>query len=341
MTNTPESWDDVGRLRLQVDCISVELARMHVREQEHQQERQYMKICHVVSAVTVVFLVCVVALQTIMIYSMYNGSAPALVQRLSDEAWHAHLRDLKDTLIPATQMSADKRRNISALQHTPMKEVVAILNASAVKTDIEATAQTAKEDPQSRIAQSAKEDIQGSNVGEDLQIRHPLSEQHLDDKRLSLPIDADGAVAKARAAEDEAKLAAKNTPKAEIKLLDASQVTKKPKRRKISQKKGQDPVQVPDFPPQLPNFDLSPSAWLELRIGNLTEASPLARRMVAQAQKLGVASEDLNFMLKQIIATRGVPKNATDFETVCEEAIASLPTVASILKERQKRWREM
>eukprot|EP00746_Dinoflagellata_sp_MGD_P017908 gnl/MRDRNA2_/MRDRNA2_141389_c0_seq1.p1 gnl/MRDRNA2_/MRDRNA2_141389_c0~~gnl/MRDRNA2_/MRDRNA2_141389_c0_seq1.p1 ORF type:complete len:399 (-),score=68.03 gnl/MRDRNA2_/MRDRNA2_141389_c0_seq1:126-1322(-) len=107
MTETPESWDDVGSLRLKVDSVSQkvglndwqlqklrdEMMRIHAQEQEQKKkERFQMKACFVTSIIAAVLFGCVLTLQIVMIWS---GSAPKSSQGLLHEAWKPHLEDFK------------------------------------------------------------------------------------------------------------------------------------------------------------------------------------------------------------------------------------------------------
>lgn len=125
MTSTPESWDDVGCLRLQVDCVSQkvedvqtglavvqklkdEVARLQMQEREQRKERYQMKICSIIAA----FLFsCVLAVQIFMIYQVW---APRSTQAFPDEASRMHLEYVKTSeptpLVPASQANSDTQR---------------------------------------------------------------------------------------------------------------------------------------------------------------------------------------------------------------------------------------
>lgn len=124
MTTTPEPWDDVGCLRLQVNCISqkvedvqkgltafhglndaqlkklsYEVALIHAQDQEQRSGRWQLKACGIATPLllgcVLALLACVFALQMFMIYT---GLGPRLTQRLSDEAWRAPPDDLTFSL---------------------------------------------------------------------------------------------------------------------------------------------------------------------------------------------------------------------------------------------------
>lgn len=115
MTSTPESWDDLGSLRLKVECISQKLGLnnselqelrdkvafidLHEQLKEQKHDRYQIKVCSIIIAV---LLGCVLALQVFMIYT---GSASGLTG-LSDETWKTHPHDFK----------ASEARNLAVLQ---------------------------------------------------------------------------------------------------------------------------------------------------------------------------------------------------------------------------------
>lgn len=418
MTSTPESWDDVGCLRLQVNSISNELARMHVREQdishelvrmhlreeERKEERRYMKICHFVGIVTAVVLIGVVALQSIVIRSMHSGAASILSQRLADAAFQAHLHNIKDSeanfLMPATQV--DNRKN-SSVQHLrlmptlmPIQEAGENIDANTAaarvqqvqqllekamalnKNLIAATGAQAVEGSPQQNLQDIRKDVKvaktsDSNGGDHLENRKQPTEETSDDKRLTLPIDVYGAFPQQTqppaTTKDEAKPDADtNVPKAEARqtmvskdkeqkskapeeeteLADATQVARTTKQRNIPQdqddrKKNEDEERLQvsgfQFQPQLPN--VTPEQWLQLLSENVPVESQTCWTVVPKAQKLQVEVDDLMLMLNQIMARRGIPVFAGDFDIVCDEAIVLLPKVAARLKEQRKGLREM
>jgi hypothetical protein len=126
MTATPESWDDVGCLRLQVDCVSqkvendVGCLRLQVdcvsdkvenfqlqfqklsdqlalaRQQEQKKERCEVKVCIIFAAVlfgcVLALLACGLAL---WLYMTFGGSESRMIQRLSDEVWTMHVDEFK------------------------------------------------------------------------------------------------------------------------------------------------------------------------------------------------------------------------------------------------------
>lgn len=132
MTSTPESWDDVGCLRIQVDSISQkvedlvdfqqgqaasygfhesqiqkltdELKLIQAQQQEHEEEKCQMKLmiaqhqkekCHikVCGIITAVLLVLVIVVLALHILMAGNDLVPRLIHRLSDEPWKTHLGD--------------------------------------------------------------------------------------------------------------------------------------------------------------------------------------------------------------------------------------------------------
>lgn len=116
MTSTPESWDDVGSLRLQVDCISDKLGmndsqlqklsdefaliRAHLAKAQQQEEKKQRCQMHICGVITAVFLSCVLAPQIYMICTVSAPKSTVLdmnqnFQKLSDEVWKTFRDDLK------------------------------------------------------------------------------------------------------------------------------------------------------------------------------------------------------------------------------------------------------
>eukprot|EP00746_Dinoflagellata_sp_MGD_P149466 gnl/MRDRNA2_/MRDRNA2_81491_c0_seq3.p1 gnl/MRDRNA2_/MRDRNA2_81491_c0~~gnl/MRDRNA2_/MRDRNA2_81491_c0_seq3.p1 ORF type:complete len:500 (-),score=114.29 gnl/MRDRNA2_/MRDRNA2_81491_c0_seq3:44-1543(-) len=150
MTTTPESWDDVGCLRLQVNCISqnVEDVQLHVsqlqklsdqlvlaqeqekkkercREQEQKKERCHMKIFIVATAGLFGCLLAMMACVLVLLYTIYAGSAPRLTQSLSDEVWKPYVGDFKAS--EATTLMGNDVRNGQQLRQNG---AVAVLEAA-------------------------------------------------------------------------------------------------------------------------------------------------------------------------------------------------------------------
>lgn len=94
MTATPESWDDVGSLRLQVECISKKYGlndsdlqklrdKIDEQDQEHKKERRQMRIFVILIAV---FLCFVFAVQMEMLYIWGSKSA----QKPVEDVWKTY-----------------------------------------------------------------------------------------------------------------------------------------------------------------------------------------------------------------------------------------------------------
>lgn len=335
MTTTPDSWNDVGCLRLQVECLSKELERIHVRERE---ERQCTKICQVVGAVTVVLLVCVATLHSMMLYNMYHGSAPSLSRKPADDKWPADLRNFEDSKTNSVPSVTQRSSKAQELKQTSMEPAALSVNTTAAAMDTQG------------VAQKYQEDLQGSRKdtkvarGKDSSGRdhNELMEEIMDDKQLAVPIDTYG-----RLPQGEEMLADMLSAQARPTMLSkeekqgkkAEQGQTKPadvsgdETKRGDQKKEDEPLKVADFRPQLPDDELSASDWLEFWTEKLPESSPLF--CLERAQALDVAMEDLRFTLKHIMARKGIPQNAAYFDIMCAEAINT------IIKERQSRWREM
>eukprot|EP00746_Dinoflagellata_sp_MGD_P013939 gnl/MRDRNA2_/MRDRNA2_130343_c0_seq1.p1 gnl/MRDRNA2_/MRDRNA2_130343_c0~~gnl/MRDRNA2_/MRDRNA2_130343_c0_seq1.p1 ORF type:complete len:418 (-),score=76.81 gnl/MRDRNA2_/MRDRNA2_130343_c0_seq1:11-1141(-) len=146
MTATPESWDDVGCLRLQVECISqkiqkvedvqqgmtafnslsdwqlqklkdevVLLAAKENQKNERCQTRAILFGCFLCSTVTAVLFGCVLTLQVFIINQMYAGSGPRLFQRLSNEVMKLNdfSTSMASTLVQAEQAIQGKQGNSS------------------------------------------------------------------------------------------------------------------------------------------------------------------------------------------------------------------------------------
>lgn len=120
MTATPESWDDVGSLRLQVECMhqkfginDSELQKLREKielidaeGQEHKRERRRIQVCGILISV---FVACVFALQVLVIY---NSSASRSTQKLVDEVRKSQADDMNasrlNVLLPAPKRSKNK-----------------------------------------------------------------------------------------------------------------------------------------------------------------------------------------------------------------------------------------
>jgi len=134
MPDTPESWDDVGCLRLQVDCFSQSLedVRLDVSElqklksqivlireddQQRKKENCQLKVCVITSAVLFGCVLCLIGCAVALyVFTTHPGSAPRWIPRPSDEAWNAHLDNsnaVEETMpVAVAQANHDKTTGI-------------------------------------------------------------------------------------------------------------------------------------------------------------------------------------------------------------------------------------
>lgn len=134
MTTTPESWDDVGCLRLQVDCISQKVENVQrglatfeglsplefqkLRDEValiHARERCQLKVCGIAS---VFLLSCILV---VLLFIAHSKEAPSLTQRPSGEASIAHLANFSfvnfqapeaTILVPGAEKEKDKQSSV-------------------------------------------------------------------------------------------------------------------------------------------------------------------------------------------------------------------------------------
>lgn len=190
MTSTPESWDDVGSLRLKVDCVSQriglndsqlqklrdEMMLIHAQEQEQKKkERFQMKVCVVCSILAAVLFGCVLTLQIVMIWS---GLAPKLSQGLVHEAWKTHLDDFKASEVP----------NITLLLTHTVTPKLEVQGAQHIQSSTDAEGRT---QIVAKRAEETPEDAQDkdSDEAEDHEDGEQSRDEPVKKTRLSPPID--------------------------------------------------------------------------------------------------------------------------------------------------------
>lgn len=143
MTTTPESWDDVGCLRLQVDCLSSKVEDLedklrHKLEQEEQHENKRKCRTQACGIITAVLFGCILALLfivSLLIMIVYTGST----QKASGES--SEVNPLVPTTftfntsgisghvnlnlpVPAAQSTLDQHRNGLQPKQKPLNSPV-------------------------------------------------------------------------------------------------------------------------------------------------------------------------------------------------------------------------